>query len=310
MMKFYEKIGDKPRALVNEHELIEFGNSIISWLMEEDAGNPSDNIDYEYFCKKQNMFDEDVNYFINKSAAFFSLMKKAEEIKRVKIKNFAAAGMINPTIAKKLLGERSKIIREQEAPAEKPAGLRGKRLEFCHQYVIDLNGTQAAIRAGYGVKNAKAEACRQLTKVDVRQYIAALQEKMAIKNEVTKDMVVSEMAKMAFSNIQNYISAGNEVKDIANLSSDIAAPVKKIKTITRQIIVDGNHVGNEVRTEFELNDKQRALDSISKLLGFDEPVKTTSDTTLSIEVSDVETRAALSALADTMKSKAIDNSDS
>ncbi len=46
-----------------------------------------------------------------------------------------------------------------------------KQKRFCDEYLIDLNATQAAIRAGYSVKTAKAIGCENLTKPDIQAYI-------------------------------------------------------------------------------------------------------------------------------------------
>lgn len=46
-----------------------------------------------------------------------------------------------------------------------------KQKRFCDEYLIDLNATQAAIRAGYSAKTAKAIGCENLTKPDLRAYI-------------------------------------------------------------------------------------------------------------------------------------------
>jgi phage terminase small subunit len=46
-----------------------------------------------------------------------------------------------------------------------------KQKRFCDEYLIDLNATQAAIRAGYSAKTAKAIGCENLTKPDIQAYI-------------------------------------------------------------------------------------------------------------------------------------------
>ncbi|HSP41826.1 MAG TPA: terminase small subunit, partial [Luteolibacter sp.] len=67
-------------------------------------------------------------------------------------------------------------------PASKPTdgrtacGLSAKQAAFCREYLVDLNGTQAAIRAGYSEKTARSQAGRLLTKVDIEEEIARLVE--------------------------------------------------------------------------------------------------------------------------------------
>lgn len=57
-----------------------------------------------------------------------------------------------------------------------------KKLRFVDEFVVDLNATQAAIRAGFSAKTARAAGCRLLTEVDVQEAIAA---KKAARSEAT-----------------------------------------------------------------------------------------------------------------------------
>lgn len=55
-----------------------------------------------------------------------------------------------------------------------------KQQRFCDEYLIDMNATQAAIRAGYSEKTAKSIASEYLTKPDIKTYIA---ERMESKDD-------------------------------------------------------------------------------------------------------------------------------
>ena len=71
------------------------------------------------------------------------------------------------------------------------AGMTAKQKRFCDEYLIDLNATQAAIRAGYSKKAAQAIGAENLTKPVIKQYIEQrMQEKedalIAGQNEVLK----------------------------------------------------------------------------------------------------------------------------
>ncbi len=73
---------------------------------------------------------------------------------------------------------------------KRPSGLTAKQKRFCQEYVVDLNATQAAIRAGYSAKTANEQGCRLLANVSVKAHIAELQQAAAKRNEVTVDTVV------------------------------------------------------------------------------------------------------------------------
>lgn len=68
--------------------------------------------------------------------------------------------------------------------------LKGKRAKFCEEYVIDRNGTQAAIRAGIPEKGAAVQAHRFLLEPEVRAYIAALDEAAAEAAGVNKNNLI------------------------------------------------------------------------------------------------------------------------
>ena len=77
--------------------------------------------------------------------------------------------------------------------------MNAKQLQFVREYLVDMNGTQAAIRAGYSKVGARVQANRLLTNVDVRAAIAKMADKRAKKTEVTQEQVVVELRKIAFS---------------------------------------------------------------------------------------------------------------
>ena len=82
------------------------------------------------------------------------------------------------------------------------AKLTAKQQRFCDEYLIDLNATQAAIRAGYSKRTAAASAARLLRNVKVQEYISEKQKEIEKRTEVTQDMVIKELAKIAFLDIR------------------------------------------------------------------------------------------------------------
>lgn len=147
--------------------------------------------------------------------------------------------------------------------------LNPKQISFCEQYIIDFNGTQAAIRAGYSAKTANAQSTRLLTNVYIQQYISGLQKKASERNEISVDRIINEYAKIAFSDMKNYMDENNKIKDINTLDSNISGAVSEIQTERRMF--------NEEPTEFvkfKLHSKTHALDMLGKHLGmFNDEVK-------------------------------------
>lgn len=76
----------------------------------------------------------------------------------------------------------------------KPPKLTNKQRAFCDEYLIDLNGTQAAIRAGYSIKTACAIGWENLRKPDIRNFInAKLTERSLSADETTK--LITDIAR-------------------------------------------------------------------------------------------------------------------
>ena len=88
------------------------------------------------------------------------------------------------------------------------ANLTPKQQRFVEEYLIDLNATQAAIRAGYSEKTAKEIGSENLTKPNIAKVIAEAQEKLSNKAQVTVEMVVQGLL--------------NEAKDLSEGSTQSA----------------------------------------------------------------------------------------
>lgn len=86
------------------------------------------------------------------------------------------------------------------------AKLTEKQKRFCDEYLIDLNATQAAIRAGYSEKTAAEQGARLLTNVKVQEYIQERKQDRVERTEITQDRVLKELAIIAFSNAADYAS--------------------------------------------------------------------------------------------------------
>lgn len=102
--------------------------------------------------------------------------------------------------------------------------------------MIDLNATQAAIRAGYSPKTANEQAARLLANVSIQNRIAQLQAEQSRRTGVSADRVVRELAKVAFVNAGDLIDART-----ASLKSDAApddlAAVQSVKVKTSERMV-------------------------------------------------------------------------
>ncbi len=162
--------------------------------------------------------------------------------------------------------------------------LSAKQKRFCQEYIIDLNGAQAAIRAGYSKKTAKEQATRLLTKVHVQQCIGKLQGKLSERLEITADKVLTELAKIGFSNIQDFVEKNNSTVDLSQIENEKAAAVAGVK-VTTTTSGTGKNRQVEKRVEFKLHDKRAALESLGKHLGVFEKDNSQRSKKVTIRVS-------------------------
>jgi phage terminase small subunit len=94
--------------------------------------------------------------------------------------------------------------------------LNEKQKRFVKEYLVDLNATQAAIRAGYSKKTAGSQGQRLLKNVEIQTAIQASATRRAQRTEITADRVVEELATVAFSRASDSTGAelryGNKIK--------------------------------------------------------------------------------------------------
>lgn len=74
--------------------------------------------------------------------------------------------------------------------------LNAKQVRFCEEYLIDLNATQSAVRAGYSVKTAKQMGSENLSKPDIAEYIAKLKQDRSKKTEIDAAWVLAAAKKV------------------------------------------------------------------------------------------------------------------
>lgn len=82
------------------------------------------------------------------------------------------------------------------------AKLTDKQKRFCEEYLVDLNATQAAIRAGYSERTAEQIAYKLVKKSSVSEYLRSLKEKRSSRTEITADRVLAAIAEIGFGKFQ------------------------------------------------------------------------------------------------------------
>lgn len=149
------------------------------------------------------------------------------------------------------------------------AKLTAKQALFVAEYLIDLNATQAAIRAGYSARTARQAGAECLSKPVVAEAIQDAQAKRAEKLEITASWVLEELAKLARANMQDYMAVdagGDPTLNFADLTRDQAAALQEVSVET---YMEGRGAGaREVkRVKFKLADKRASLVDVGRHLG-------------------------------------------
>jgi phage terminase small subunit len=141
------------------------------------------------------------------------------------------------------------------------AGLTAKQQRFVEEYLTDLNATQAAIRAGYSVKNAAKIASQLLDKTRVKNAIDKAIAERSRRTGITQDRVLRELAKVAFVNATDVINMDDAtLKGDANREDTAAIASVKVKTIPTE-------AGEITEREVKVYDKIKALELLGKHLG-------------------------------------------
>lgn len=132
-----------------------------------------------------------------------------------------------------------------------------KQNKFVREYLIDLNGTRAAIRAGYSVKTAAEQASRLLRNVKVQEAIETAMARRSRRTGVIQDRVLNELAKLAFVQITDVIDP-----DSAEIKRDAA---EEDLACIQSVRIKPNEWG--VEREVKLYDKKSALELLGRHLG-------------------------------------------
>ncbi len=158
---------------------------------------------------------------------------------------------------------------------ENKIALNDKQERFCYEYCIDFNATQAAIRAGYSQKTARSIGAENLTKPDIKRRISEMQANLAATSGISALKIVQEHAKIAFSNASKFRDGWMLMKEFEELSEDDKSCIQEVQTKNTKKVIGEMEVEEEW-VKVKLYDKQKSLDSLTNILGFNSPIKTES----------------------------------
>jgi phage terminase small subunit len=146
--------------------------------------------------------------------------------------------------------------------------LTAKQRRFVEEYLVDLNATQAAIRAGYSARTAHSVGHENLNKPEIAKAIQEAQAKRSKRTEITQDRVLQELARIGFGNLQNVLTPAGNLMSAADWDEDTARSISSMEIITRPGGLDENGEREvEHVAKIKAWDKLAALDKIARHLG-------------------------------------------
>ena len=167
--------------------------------------------------------------------------------------------------------------------------LTERQARFVAEYLVDLNATEAAKRAGYSEKTAYSIGFENLRKPEIQDAIQAAMAQREKRTAITQDRVLQELARVAFANGTDFaqVVVREEPVEVVDEDGDLKQVVKRIQTVE---IVDTNRIDPEKRAaiagikegkygiEVSSYDKVKALELLGKHLGMFEKMNSAPDT--------------------------------
>ncbi len=165
---------------------------------------------------------------------------------------------------------RSSPSKSKRIGVEKP--LNDRERLFCAEYLTDLNGQNAAIRAGYSPKSAAVTASRLLIKAKIKEEIQRLTTAQLKKVHMGTDEALAAAAHIARSDPRRLFTEDGRLKPIKQLEDGTALAISSIKVVEKPgaVLEDGTREIDRVH-EIKFWDKNAALDKLFKHLALAAP---------------------------------------
>jgi phage terminase small subunit len=141
--------------------------------------------------------------------------------------------------------------------------LTPKQQAFVAEYLVDLNASAAARRAGYSERVANRIGAENLSKPGIAAAIQAAMQARQQRTQVTADRVVQELARLGFMDVGKLVDADGSPLRIADIDEDTRRAIAGVEVVT----VGNADVGFGQVVKLKLADKTRALEQLGRHLG-------------------------------------------
>ena len=167
--------------------------------------------------------------------------------------------------------------------------LTAKQELFCYEYCIDFNATRAAKSAGFSESTSYSIGARLLKNVEIQNRIKKLQLNLSETAGISALRVLNEHKKIAFSSAGDLRSGWIKLKDFENLTEEQKSCIQEVYTKSErrfEKVGEDDVIVEEEWVKIKLYDKQKSLDSISKMLGYDAPQQIELGVNGSVDIKD------------------------
>lgn len=157
--------------------------------------------------------------------------------------------------------------------------MNDKQRRFVEEYLIDLNATQAAIRAGYSAKTAYSAGQRLLKDVEVQRAVTDAQGKRSARTEITQDRVLQELARIGFADMRKLLRWTGNLPKMDEAKAEESGEVE-ISVANFVQLFDSDELDDDTAAciseisqtkdgalKVKLHDKRAALEAIGRHLG-------------------------------------------
>ncbi|MBU2685926.1 MAG: terminase small subunit, partial [Gammaproteobacteria bacterium] len=148
--------------------------------------------------------------------------------------------------------------------------LTPKQAKFVDEYLIDLNATQAAIRAKYAPKSAESKASQLLSLIKVQKAIQKRRDELSIKAQISQEWVLERYKRLVEYHLDDIYDETGKLKSFDQIPKNALYAIQGFKNLNNKSTSEGKYgskVSETLLQEIKLPDKRGVLDSLARHLG-------------------------------------------
>lgn len=145
--------------------------------------------------------------------------------------------------------------------------LTDKQVRFVAEYLIDLNATQAAVRAGYSAKTAMQQGSRLLMNAEIAEAVAAGKSRQLHAADLSAARVLEEMRRLAFFDIAEIFDEKGNLRPIRDIPVEARAAIAGIEVVRANLNAADGKRDEDYLHKVKVVQKDRALEMLAKHFG-------------------------------------------